>query len=76
MGFCLLFGWKRREGVISSQSKAHASLVSSFHRALRCTFRRQKFGVMTEDVAVLVGEQHVEAVGVASLRISTKVKVE
>lgn len=31
---------------------------------------------MTEDVAVLVGEQDVDAVGVASLHISTKVKVE
>lgn len=31
---------------------------------------------MTEDVAVLVGEQDVEAVGVASLHISTKNKVE
>lgn len=37
MGFCLLFGWKRREGVISSQS------VSSFHCALQCTFSRQCF---------------------------------
>lgn len=37
---------------------------------------RQKFGVVTEDVAVLVGEQDVDAVDVASLHISTKVKVE
>lgn len=37
MGFCLLFGSKRREGVISSQ------LVSSSHGALRCTFSRQCF---------------------------------